>query len=128
MIGTWFGVLAMVALVIASVGLFSLTAHAVAQRTHEIGVRMAVGAQAPQVVWLFVRRAFIQLAIGLVLGLAGALSVGSLLAAFLGETRPRDPITLGVVVALLAVVALVSSLLPARGATRVDPAITLRAE
>jgi putative ABC transport system permease protein len=128
LVGTWFGVLALVALVMASVGLFSLTAHSVAQRTHEIGVRMAAGAQASQVVWLFLRRAVVQLAIGLAIGLAGALGVGGLLAAFLGETRPRDPITLAAVTALLSAVALVSSLLPARRASRVDPAVTLRAE
>ena len=127
-IGTWFSVLALVALVIASVGLFSLTAHSVAQRTHEIGVRMAVGAQAAQVVWLFLRRAVAQLAIGLGLGLAGALSVGRLIGAFLGEVSPRDPITMAVVTTLLAAIAIAASLLPARRATRVDPAVTLRAE
>jgi putative ABC transport system permease protein len=128
MIGTWFGVLAVVALTIASVGLFSLTAHAVAQRQHEIGVRMAVGAQGGQVVWLFFRRAVVQLAIGLVLGLAGGLSIGGLLGAFLGGVSPRDPITIGVVVAVLVIVAMLSSLVPARRATRVDPARTLRSE
>jgi putative ABC transport system permease protein len=128
MIGTWFSVLALAALVMASVGLFSLTAHAVAQRRHEIGVRMAVGAQGAQVVWLFMERAVVQLAIGLALGLAGALGAGGLLSAFLGGVSPRDPITLGVVAAVLVAVALLSSLLPARRATRVDPATTLRSE
>ena len=128
MIGTWFSVLALVALVIATVGLFSLTAHAVAQRVHEIGVRMAVGAQASQVVWLFLRRAVIQLVIGLALGLAGAFSVGGLLGAFLGGVSPRDFLTIAVVTTLLAAIAIASSLLPARRASRVDPAVTLRAE
>ena len=79
LVGTWFGVLALVALILASVGLYALTAHGVAQRMHEIGVRMALGAQAPQVVWLFLRRTIVQLAVGVTLGLAGALGVGQLL-------------------------------------------------
>ncbi len=127
-IGTWFGVLAVVALVLASVGLYALTAHLVAQRVHEIGVRMALGAQSRQVLWLFVRRTVVQLAFGLALGVVGALGVGTLLAAFLRETNPRDPITLAIVIVLLCAVSMIASLVPARRAARVDPMVVLRAE
>lgn len=125
LVGTWFGILAVIALVVASVGLFALTAHAVAQRTQEIGVRLALGAHSVQVVWLFVRRTLLQLAIGLALG---ALSVGQLLHRYLGRTSPRDPITIAIVVGLLIGVAAIATLLPARRAARIDPAIALRTE
>jgi putative ABC transport system permease protein len=128
MVGTWFAVLALVALVLASVGLYALTAHGVAQRVQEIGVRVALGAQAPQVVWLFLRRTLVQLAIGLTLGLVGALSVGRLLGSFLRDTSPRDPITVAMVTLLLVVVAAAATLFPARRAARVDPMVALRTE
>ena len=127
MIGSWFVTIAIVALVLATVGLYALTAHGVAQRKQEIGVRMALGAQAPQVVWLFVRRTVVHLVLGLALGLAGALAVGGLLP-FLGGTNPRDLLTLIVVSTLLVVVALAASVWPARKAARVDPVVALRAE
>jgi ABC-type lipoprotein release transport system permease subunit len=80
------------------------------------------------VVWLFLRRTAIQLTTGLVLGLAGALALGRLLQSMVRETNPRDPLTLAVVATLLVVVALAASLLPARRAAKVDPAVALRAE
>lgn len=128
LVGTWFSVFAIVALVMALVGLFALTAHGVAQRAHEIGVRLAVGARSRQVVWLFLRRATIQLVVGVALGLAGALSIGQLLSGYLGQVGSRDPLTLVLVVALLSVLALTASVVPARRAARVDPAALLRAD
>jgi putative ABC transport system permease protein len=128
LVGTWFTTFAGVALVMAVVGLFALTAHGVAQRRHEIGVRMAVGARGDQVVWLFLRRTVTQLAVALALGCAGALGVGGLLTIYLGETNPRDPLTLMIVIALLSGVAILSAAVPARRAARVDPAVVLRAE
>ena len=103
MIGSWFQTLAIIAVVLASVGLYALTAHGVSQRAHEIGVRMALGARTHQVVWLFVRRTLIQLAIGIVLGITGALSVVSFVAAFLGGHEPERSVH-----AALVSVALVS--------------------
>jgi putative ABC transport system permease protein len=91
-------------------------------------VRMALGAQSRQVLWLFVRRTVVQLAFGLALGVVGALGVGTLLAAFLRETNPRDPITLAIVIVLLCAVSMIASLVPARRAARVDPMVVLRAE
>jgi len=127
LVGTWFGVIAVITLIVASVGLFALTAHGVAQRQQEIGVRVALGAQATQVVWMFVRRTLRQLAAGLALGLVGALTVGQFIG-YLGTISPRDPITIALVSALLVVVAVIATLLPARRATRIDPMTALRAD
>ena len=128
MIGSWFQTLALIAVVLASVGLYALTAFGVSQRTQEIGVRMALGARPHQVTWLFVRRTILHLAIGLPLGLAGALLVGRLVAAFLGDTNPGDPATLILVSVGLAGVAIAASVWPARRAAGIDPAVALRTE
>ncbi len=125
---TWFGSFALIALAIACVGVYALTAHSVAQRTHEIGVRLALGAYARGIVWLFVRRMLPHLLIGLALGLAGALAVGNMLQAFLVDTSPRDPAAIGSVTAVLIVVSTAACLLPARRAARLDPVIALRDE
>jgi putative ABC transport system permease protein len=116
----------LIAMVLAMVGLYALTAHGVAQRNHEIGVRMALGAQSAQVVWLFVRRTVVQLTLGLALGIAGALAAGGL--PFIRDSNPRDPLTLVLVSVLLVGVAVTASVWPARKAARVDPATALRAE
>jgi putative ABC transport system permease protein len=128
MMGTLFGLLAVIGVVLVSVGLFALTAHGVAQRTREIGIRKALGARAHQVVWMFLQRTLVQLLAGIVLGLAGALSVGKLVQAYLVHTEPRDPLTLACISLLLACVALTAALLPARRAARVDPVVALRYE
>ena len=130
LMGSLFGCLAIIALVLASVGLFALTAHGVAQRIQEIGVRMALGAQASEVVWLFLRRTLSQLALGLVIGLPGALVVGQVILVrnFIGTTNGRDPITLAAVAALLIGVAVIACVVPARRAARVDPVVALRQE
>ena len=76
--GTMFAIFALIALALSAVGLYAVTAYAVSQRTQEIGVRMALGAQGNEVAWLFLRRSFVQLGIGLTLGIAGAFGVGTL--------------------------------------------------
>jgi putative ABC transport system permease protein len=126
--GTMFAIFAFIALALSAVGLYAVTAYSVTQRTQEIGVRMALGAQSNQVAWLFLRRSFIHLAIGLTLGIAGAFGVGQLFAStqLLIQTSPRDPITIGGIAALLTVVALAASVWPARRATRLDPLNALR--
>jgi predicted permease len=126
LIGTWFGILAIVALVLAGVGVFAVTAHGVAQRRHEIGVRMALGADRHAVVRLFAQRAAVQLTIALVIGIAGTLALGRLAQSAMREVAERDPVTFLIVVALLASVAMTATLLPARRASRVDPMVALR--
>ena len=122
--GTMFTLFALIALLLSSVGLYAVTAYSVPQRTQEIGVRMALGAQAVQVAWLFLRRACVQLA----LGLGGAFGVGRLLRSLLVQTSSRDPITLASIAILLAVVSVAACLGPARRATRLDPLVALRYE
>jgi putative ABC transport system permease protein len=128
LLGTWASTLALIALVVATVGLFALTAHAVTQRRQEIGVRLALGAPPRDVVWGVMRRTVVQLALGLSLGLALAIVAAPQLQVFLGPMSSRDPLTLTLVSGLLVVIALVATLLPARRAARIDPALTLRAE
>jgi putative ABC transport system permease protein len=126
--GTMFAMFAAIALVLAAVGLYAVTAYSVAQRTQEIGVRMALGAQPGQVRWLVLRRGLVQTAVGLAVGLAGAVGVGRLLQSVLVQTSTRDAVTLTSIVVLLAVVAIAACLAPARRATRLDPLAALRYE
>ena len=126
LIGTVLGVFAGIALLLSTVGLYSVTAYAVLQRTHEIGVRMALGAQSRQVVWLFVRRGMVPLGIGLTIGLAGALAAGQILRGLLIQTSATDPVTLVFVVSLLVVVAISACFFPARRAARLNPLSVLR--
>jgi len=126
--GTMFTMFAAIALALAAVGLYAITAYSVTQRTQEIGVRMALGARAPQVWWLVVRRSFAQLAIGLLLGMAGAVGVGRLLRSLLVQTSPNDPTTLASIALLFVCVSLAACFWPARRATRLDPVHALRYE
>ena len=128
LLGTWLGILAVVGLVLSSLGVYALAAHHVAQRTQEIGVRMALGAPSGRVIWLFLRRSLTHLAVGLALGMFGALSVGKLFASFLLNAGARDLATTAVVTVLLILITLGASLLPARRAARVDPLVALRHE
>ena len=121
-------VFAVVALALAAVGLYAVTAYSVAQRTREIGVRMALGAQASAVVWLFVKRTALPIGFGLGIGVAGALGVGRLLQSFLIQTSPTDPTTLLGIALLLTVVSAAACFFPARRATRLDPVAALRYE
>lgn len=125
---TLLGLFATIALLIASVGLYGVMAYSVSQRTHEIGVRMALGAQARHVLRLIVTRSAIMALIGVAAGIALALALGSALRAIMYGVSPADPVTfLGVGLVMLAV-ALLAGFLPARRATRVDPAVALRCE
>jgi ABC-type antimicrobial peptide transport system permease subunit len=93
-LGTMFSLFAAIALILAAVGLYAVTAYTVTQHTREIGMRMVLGAAPGQVIALFLRRGAVQLGIGLVIGVAGAFGVGRLLQALLVQTSPRDPVTL----------------------------------
>jgi predicted permease len=126
--GTMFAMFAVIALMLSAVGLYAITAYSVTQRTQEIGVRMALGARPPQVWWLVVRGTFVQLAIGLTIGMAGAFGVGQLLRTLLVGTTASDPWTLGSIGVLFVIVSLAACFWPARRATRLDPVHALRYE
>jgi ABC-type antimicrobial peptide transport system permease subunit len=126
--GSMFAFFAFIPLMLSVVGLYAVTAYSVSQRTPEIGVRMALGTQSSQVLWLFQRRILIQLGIGVVIGLAGAVGVGTLLRSVLVRTEATDLPTLASIAALLVVVALAAGMWPARRATRLDPVAALRNE
>jgi len=119
---------ALLALVLAGVGIVGVVSCSVAQRTREIGIRVALGARSGEMVTLFVGRTMIWVAIGLAAGLGGSLAFMRLLRTLLFDVRPADPLVLGTVSAVLAVIALVASWLPARRAASVDPVIALRSE
>ncbi len=123
-----FATFAWIAVVLSAVGLYAVTAYSVTQRQQEVGIRMALGAQRGDIVWLFTRQAFVSLSVGLVAGIAGAFAIGPLLRVFLVQTSPSDPVTLAAVAGMLVVVAAVASVWPARRATRVRPAMALRTE
>jgi putative ABC transport system permease protein len=121
-------VFASVALVLAAVGIFGVLSYAVSQRTREIGIRMALGAQSPTVIGLIVRQAMVLVALGVAAGLVGGLVLSQTMAKMLFGVAPTDPATYATVAVVLGTVALVASYLPARRATRVDPIVALRAE
>jgi predicted permease len=122
------GVFAGIALLLAVVGIYGAVAYTVEQRTSEIGLRMALGAQAIDVLRLVVRQGMNPVILGLIIGLAGTFAVGRLLAAQLYQISPHDPFLLGAAAIVLAVAALLACLIPARRATRVDPIQALRTE
>jgi predicted permease len=126
--GTLFAIFAGIALVMSAVGLYAVMAYSVTQRTAEIGVRMALGAEGRQVSWLILRRGLIQMGIGLTLGLAAAFFLAKVLGTLLVQITPRDPATFASITAILSIVALCACVFPARRATRVDPLVALRAE
>jgi ABC-type antimicrobial peptide transport system permease subunit len=110
------------------VGLYAVMAFSVSRRTREVGIRMALGAGAGDVVGLIFRQGAWQLGVGMLLGLGLAASVAQLMNMILFEVRPRDPAIFGGVVAVLAATGLIACLIPARRATRVDPLLALRSE
>ena len=125
---TWFASLAVVALMLAAVGVFAITAHSVTQRTEEIGVRMALGADGRDVVRMFIRRTLRQLALAIVLGLTGSLALGNLIGSLLQGVGRRDLVPLTIVTVVLGSITLLATLLPARRAARVDPVVAMRCE
>jgi len=123
-----FVVFAIVALTLASVGLYGVVAHGVTERTHEIGVRMALGAEQRHVIGLVVKQGLSMAALGTAIGVAGALALSRWVQGLLFGVTATDPMTLASVVAMLLAVALIACYVPAWRATRVDPTTALRSE
>jgi putative ABC transport system permease protein len=123
-----FGVFAAVALALASVGLYGVIAYSVSERSREIGIRMALGAQQRDVLKLVVAQGMTLTLIGIGVGLAAALALTRLMRSLLFEVSVTDPLTFSGLAALLSVVALLACYLPARRATKVDPMISLKCE
>jgi ABC-type antimicrobial peptide transport system permease subunit len=119
---------ALTALLLASLGVYGLLAYLVAERTREIGIRMALGAQASSVVRMVIARGLGLIAYGGVLGLMGGLGVSQMIRGFLYEVTATDPVTFAGVVVLVVVVGTMAAAVPAIRAARVDPLIALRQE
>jgi putative ABC transport system permease protein len=121
-------IFASIALLMAAMGIYGVMSYTVAQRTRELGIRMALGAGSANVVRLVLRQALWVVGIGIAIGVPAAAAVTRVLQSYLYGVGPRDPATFILIPAVLAVVALVASYVPARRATRVDPMIALRYE
>ena len=122
------GTFAFIALVLAMAGIYGVMAHSVAQRTQEIGVRMALGAQLRDVLKMVLRSGISLALIGISIGLVGAFGLTRLLSKLLFGVTPTDAFTFASVAAILFIVALLACYLPARRATKVDPMMALRYE
>ena len=125
---TLLGLFALLAMILAATGIYGVMSYSVAQRTQEIGVRMALGARPLDVLKLVVRQGMMLVLIGVIVGLAGALALTRVMSSLLFGVTERDPITFVAVAALLIVVAFISCFVPAHRATRIDPLIALRCE
>ena len=128
LLGKLLGAFATLGLVLAAIGIYGVISYVVVQRTGEFGIRMALGAQGRDVLWLVLRKGALVILIGIVLGGAGAYAVARFLVAAVPTLPTRDPFTLVIMGAVLVVVALVACYLPARRATKVDPLVALRYE
>lgn len=124
--GSMFAIFAVIALVLSTLGIYAVTAYSVSQRRAEIGVRMALGAQPRQVSWLVLKGGLRQLTLGLVIGLAGAAALTSVLESLMVGISATDPLTFGTVAVLIGLVTLAACAIPARRATRFDPVTALR--
>jgi ABC-type antimicrobial peptide transport system permease subunit len=123
-----FGTFGVIALLLAMVGVYGVKAFAVARRTREIGIRMALGGQPRQIFAIFIRQGAVQIAIGLGIGLLLSLATGQLLASMLLRVSPNDTVVLAAAALPLATAALLACWIPARRAAKVDPMEALRYE
>jgi predicted permease len=128
LLGSLLGAFAAVGLILAAIGIYGVVSYTVVQRTGELGIRMALGAQSRDVLWLVLGKGALLILIGAIFGIAGAYGVSKLLIAYIPSLPTRDPLIVAVTGAALAIVALVACYIPARRATRVDPLLALRSE
>jgi putative ABC transport system permease protein len=128
LIGGVLGIFGILGLILASVGIYGVMAYSVAQRTREIGIRMAVGAARSDVIRLVMRQGMAVVLIGTVVGMAGALGLARLIRGLLYGENAMDPLTFAAVPAVLMCVAMAAIFLPARRASAVDPVLALRRE
>jgi ABC-type antimicrobial peptide transport system permease subunit len=126
MIATLTSLFGVLGLILASVGLYGVLAYMVEQRTSEIGLRMALGADRAEVTKMVLRGAFLQIGIGLAIGIPAAIGAGRLMTAQLYGVKPWDPVMLAVAVFVLGLAAMLASAIPARRAAGVEPMIALR--
>ena len=122
------GIFAIMALLLASIGIYGVLACSVAERTHEIGIRMAMGAAEADVLWMVLRRTLALAGSGVLIGALGALVVTRVLSKLLFDVTPTDPFTFAAVTGILVIVALLSAWIPARRAAGVYPLVALRHE
>jgi putative ABC transport system permease protein len=126
--GIVFGIFSTLALVLAAAGIYGVMAYSVVQRTQEIGIRLALGAQRSDVFKLILGQGTLVTVLGLTLGVAGALALSRLMTSLLFEVAPTDPLTFAAVTICLTIVSLAACYIPARRATRVDPLVALKNE
>jgi ABC-type antimicrobial peptide transport system permease subunit len=122
------GLFGILALILAAVGLYGVTAYTVERRTSEIGVRMALGADRPGIVRLVLRGAFLQILIGLLIGIPASIGCAHLIASQLYHVKGWDPLVLATSIVTLSICALVASIIPAQRAASIDPVKALRTE
>jgi predicted permease len=128
LLGSLLGAFAAVGLILAAIGIYGVVSYTVVQRTGELGIRMALGAQSRDVLWLVLGKGALLILVGGLFGMAGAYGVSKLLLAFIPSLPTRDPLIVALTGGALAVVALLACYIPARRATRVDPLVALRSE
>ncbi len=128
-LGAWLAAgMGILGLILATVGMYGVLSYATAQRTHEIGIRMALGAQTGEILRMILRQGVLIVALGLAIGLLAAAGMGRLVASLLVNVRGTDPLTYAAVSLALVCVALLASYIPARRAAKVDPMVALRYE
>jgi ABC-type antimicrobial peptide transport system permease subunit len=122
------GLFALVALLLAAIGIYGVVAHATARRTQEIGIRMALGAERPTILGMVLREGMAHVLLAIALGTVGALAFARLLQGLVFDVSTADPLTFAATVGILALVGLLATWLPARRASGIDPAETIRGE